>query len=113
MSTVVGKGTLQMLASLRFTLGALALTATLFSQAGCNNSESLFGTASPGKKSAGADTGNFPGCVNGGGIDASRILVEFAFPAGASMMIINRNGIPIYTTTNSGDTNYLDFGLNE
>lgn len=82
-----------------------------FSLSGCL-SEGDLGKASTGSDSTGL-TDDYLGCVSGTGIDASRIQVNFQYPSGAERVNVYRNGLKVYSSTDSSRTSFTDVGLVE
>jgi hypothetical protein len=74
--------------------------------AGCNDTSSLFGSAS-------SVTSNFPGCISAAALDSTRINLDYLIPSGAVSMNLYRNGTIISNAAPSSSEAYTDFGLLE
>lgn len=53
------------------------------------------------------------GCIEGTGIDASRIQLSFEFPSNANRVNIYRNGLKVYSSSNPSNLSFIDVGLVE
>jgi len=56
---------------------------------------------------------SYSGCVSATPLDTSKIQVAFDFPSGASEVIVHRDGVRVYKSTNKSILSFIDSSLQE
>ncbi|MGE3975485.1 MAG: hypothetical protein AB7F59_13250, partial [Bdellovibrionales bacterium] len=87
---------------------AIAIIAPFLFLTACLSTESL----TP-QSTSGSITSSFLGCIDGVGVSASQIRVNFEFPSGAEKVNIYRNGSIAYSTSSPTSLAFVDTGLQE